>query len=406
MTLPLPVLAVPTRSLLSSRCRSIMTVDFEAAPDPRSAESVGDPTLIRLRSDLTALRRLGKQYDTVAGGGTEGVLRLVTPWLPVAEGRLQAAEGSPGDQARWRSLIDKVRASSEADLVTASMAARLLLRELVEAFLPGPSVREIADRVRRGIADGALPPGALLSRLRILADAGLTSASGARVDLALQDLAAEGLVVVRSSNRVLVAGPRKTYDQVTVAADLLRVLVSTGVYPLMSSLPIQPDLSRLLAAEMSAVSRALHWLHEEGYVSVQRSRRAVVRPVLPVLVSGPPTLEDLVRRLCRAAPSGTNLDRAGLRKSCRRAKVWWHRRSVPDAESLREVRQSLVASAAGLLPLAARRYPDSPDAHALLGYTATAALHDWPAEREIELWRLACVATAVLDVLDLAGDAA
>ncbi|MFH8255250.1 MULTISPECIES: GntR family transcriptional regulator [Streptomyces] len=405
MTPPLPVLVDPTRSLLSSRCRSIMTADFEAAPDPQNAEPVGDPTLIRLRSDLTALRRLGKQYDGKSGD-TEGVLRLVTPWLPVAEGRLQAAEGSPGDQARWQSLIDEVRASSEADFVTASSAARSLLRELVEAFLPGPSVSELADRVRRGITDGALPPGTLLSRLRILADAGLTSASGTRVDLALQDLAADGLVVVRHSNQVLVAGPRSTYDQVTVAADLLRALVSTGIYPLMSSLPVQQDLSRLLAAERSIVSRALHRLHEEGYLSVQHSRRAVVRPVPPAPVSGPPTLEDLVGRLRSAAPSGTSLDRAGLRKSCRRAKVWWHRRSAPDAESLREVRQSLVASAADLLPLAARRHPDDPDAHAVLGYTVTAALHDWPAEREIEVWRLACVATAVLDVLDLAGDAA
>ncbi|WP_051716999.1 GntR family transcriptional regulator [Streptomyces sp. NRRL F-5727] len=382
-----------------------MTADFEAAPDPQNAEPVGDPTLIRLRSDLAALRRLGKQYDRVSGGDAEGVLQLVAPWLPVAEGRLQAAEGSPSDQARWQSLIDEVRTSSEADFVRASSAARLLLRELTEAFLPGPSVSEIADRVRRGIADGVLPPGTLLSRLRILADAGLTSASGTRVDLALQDLAADGLVVVRHSNQVLVAG-RKTCDQVTVAADLLRTLVSTGIYPPLSSLPGQQDLSRLLAAERPIVSRALHRLHEEGYLSVQPSRRAVVRPVPPVPVSGPPTLEDLVRRLRSAAPSGTNLDRAGLRKSCRRAKVWWHRRSAPDAESLREVRQSLVASAADLLPLAARRRPDAPDAHAVLGYTVTAALHDWPAEREIEVWRLACVATAVLDVLDLAGDAA
>ncbi|MFJ4338696.1 GntR family transcriptional regulator [Streptomyces sp. NPDC088915] len=382
-----------------------MTADFEAAPDPQSAEPVGDPTLIRLRSDLAALGRLGKQYDTVSGGDTEGVLRLAAPWLPVAEGRLQAAEGSPADQARWRSLIDEVSASSEADFVTANLAARRLLRELVEAFLPGPSVREIADRVRRGIADGVLPPGTLLSRLRILADAGLTSASGTRVDLALQDLAADGLVMVRHSDQVLVAG-RKACDQVTIAADLLRALVSTGVYPLMSSLPGQQDLSRLLAAERSIVSRALHRLHEEGYLSVQTSRRAVVRPVPPVPVSGPPTLEDLVGRLRSAAPSGTNLDRAGLRKSCRRAKTWQHRRSAPDAESLREVRQSLVAAAADLLPLAARRHPGDPDAHAVLGYTVTAALHDWPAEREIEVWRLACVATAVLDVLDLAGDAA
>ncbi|MGW3514494.1 hypothetical protein [Streptomyces hydrogenans] len=199
------------------------------------------------------------------------------------------------------------------------------------------------------------------------------------------------------------AGPRSTYDQVTATAPLLRALVSTGIYPLMSSLPVQPDLSRLLAAERSVVSRALHRLHEEGYLSVQHSRRSVVRPVPPAPVNGPPTVEDLVGRLRSAAPSGTDLDRAGFRKSCRRAKVWWNRRSVPDAELLREVRQSLVASAADLLPLAARRHPD---AHAVLGYTVTAALHDWPVEREIEVWRLACVATAVLDVLDLAGDAA
>ncbi|MFC9489365.1 GntR family transcriptional regulator, partial [Streptomyces hydrogenans] len=107
------------------------------------------------------------------------------------------------------------------------------------------------------------------------------------------------------------AGPRSTYHQVTVAADLLRALVSTGIYPLMSSLPVQPDLSRLLAAERSVVSRALHRLHEEGYLSVQHSRRSVVRPVPPAPVDGPPTVEDLVGQLRSAAPSGTDLDRAG-----------------------------------------------------------------------------------------------
>ncbi|MFJ9795443.1 hypothetical protein [Streptomyces sp. NPDC101145] len=78
---------------------------------------------------------------------------------------------------------------------------------------------------------------------------------------------------------------------------------------------------------------------------------------------------------------------------------------VPDAESLRGVRESLVA-AAHLLPLTAHRHPDNPAAYTVLGLTVTTALHDWPVGREIEIWRPACVATTVLEVLGLAGDAA
>ncbi|BAU88098.1 gntR family transcriptional regulator [Streptomyces laurentii] len=383
-----------------------MTANTEAVPNSQKGDPIGNSVSIRLRSDLVALSRIERWHGRLSGGDTEGVLRVVTPWLQAAENHRRAAEGSPSDQVCWQDLIDQVRNSPEADFVSVSTAARLLLRDLAEAFLPGPSVSELADRIRMKITDGALPSGSLRSRVRIPAEAGLTSFARTRVDLALQDLAADGLIAVGHSYQAQVASPRKTCRQLAVATDLLRVLVSAGVYPPVSSLPTQQELSRLLVTEKPVVSRALHQLHEEGFLSVQQGLRAVVRPVPPAPVSAPPTLQSLVGRLRSAAPSSTDLDRAAIRASCHRAKVWWHRRLVPHTESLRNVRQSLVAAAADLLPLAARRHPNDPAAYAVLGLTVTAALHDLPAEREIEAWRLACVANAVLGVLDLAGDAA
>ncbi|WP_432114712.1 GntR family transcriptional regulator [Streptomyces sp. S1] len=378
----------------------------ETAPGLQDAGPVDTPTYSELRSVLTAVHRVSRTYDETDHGHSEEVLRLVEPWLPVAKDRMKAA-GSPADQGRWQDLVDEVQ--SGGDYVDAAAAARRLLRTLMEASRPGPSVREIVERLRAEIADGTRPPGSTVSRRRIRADVGLAPASESRVDLALQDLAAGGLVTVDSSNVARVADAdqnRPPRDRLDLAADLLRVLISSGTYPRMSPLPPRRELAQILTTERSIVSQVLHRLHGEEILSVYPGVGAVVRPVLPFPVSTPPAPEVLADRLWRAAPSGTDLDHARLRKSCLHTRSWWRNRAVPTCKSLRHARQILVAAAADLLPLVARRHPDDPAAHAVLRRTAVVALHDWPAQRDIEVWRIACLATAVLEVLTLADGAA
>ncbi|MFE6459237.1 GntR family transcriptional regulator [Streptomyces cinereoruber] len=375
-----------------------MIVELRTA-STQGAEPASGSMYHRLREELVAMSRI-REHDGVAE-----VLRLMTPWLPTAQDLLEAT-GSPSDRERWRRLVEEAQKADRSDFVAVSTAARILLRALLEASRPGPSVEEIADRLRRGIADGAYPPGSVLSRVRILRDVGLTKASESRADRAFQDLVAEGLITISLSKRVQVAGQGELPDQLALTTELLRALVVGGVYPPMSSLPTRPKLSQALATEKSITTRALRQLHDEGFLSVHRSAGSVVRPVAPVPVSAPPALEVLVGRLRSAASSGAPLTPADIRANCRSARAWWRQRSAPPAESLRRMRQVLVATAADLLPLAACRHPDDPSVHAVLRRTAVVALYDWPAELRIEVWRLACLATAVLEVLDLAGGAA
>lgn len=366
-------------------------------PDTESAYST-------LRSQLGAMHGVEATYDGVTGD-TEAVRRLVKRWLPLATARLEAAEGSPSDQDRWQALIDAPQ--HDTGFLRESSAARGLLRALMEASLPGPTAREIADRLRREIADGTRPPGSVVSRVRILADAGLASATDRRVELAVQDLVAENLLVVGSANRVRVAGPGEApCDHRVPAAGLLRALVSGGVYSPMSSLPTRRDLAKILAVGRPVVGQVLRQLHDEKVLSVPLGAGAVVRPLLPFPVSEPPALQGLAARLRAVAPSGTDLDHAGIRKMCRRARVWWHHGSAPGSESLRAMRQVLVAAAADLLPLAAHRHPDDPAVCAVLRRTAVTALHTWPEERDTTVWRTACLATAVLETLGLADGVA
>ncbi|MFE0772259.1 GntR family transcriptional regulator [Streptomyces sp. NPDC058861] len=374
----------------------------KTAPGLQDAGLAGTPTYSELRSVLAAVYRVGRAYDGTDRGHSEEVLRLVEPWLPVAKDRMKAA-GSPADQDRWQDLVDEVESRDNYG----DAAARGLLRALMEASRPGPSVREIAERLHAEIADGTRPPGSVLSRRRIRADVGLAPASESRVDLALQDLAAGGLVTVDPSNMARVVDQeRPPRDQLDLAADVLRVLISSGVYPRLSPLPKREELAQVLATKRPIVGQVLRRLHDEEILSVYPGVGVVVRPVLPFPVNTPPALENLADRLRRAAPSGTDLDHAGIRKSCQQARSWWHLRSAPTSESLRRARQILVAAAADLLPLIARRHPDDPVVHAVLRRTAVVALHDWPAQRDIEVWRAACLATAVLDVLTLADGAA
>ncbi|WP_093801706.1 GntR family transcriptional regulator [Streptomyces sp. Wb2n-11] len=171
-----------------------------------------EATYKQLRSELDALWRIGNRYDYTSND-VEAVRQLVEPWLPIAKARLEAATGSPSDQARWQSLVAAVERPSdevEPKFTTVSTPARGLVRalmDLMEATRPGPSAREITDRLRAAINDGTHPPGSMLSRMRITAEAGLTPASAERVELALQDLAAMGLVTVLPSKRIRVATP-------------------------------------------------------------------------------------------------------------------------------------------------------------------------------------------------------
>ncbi|MEU2232604.1 GntR family transcriptional regulator [Streptomyces vietnamensis] len=363
-----------------------------------------EPTYSQLRSTLTVLAHIGRRYDREHGGDVEAVREIVKPWLPVAEGWLREAAGSPSDQARWQALIEQARqvsVGSEQGFIEVSTAARRLVRALTEATRSGPRAQEIADRLRDAITTGAYPTGSMLSRVRTRLGFGVETASAQRVDLALQDLADGGLATILPSNVVRVAAQEPPCDPVDMVADWLRVLIAAGVYAPSSSLPKRQDLARILASPRHVVSAALQVLHDEGLLSVQRSTQPVVRPVPPFPLAGPPEVGSLITRLQRETPAGDGVTPSGLRQIARRTRAWQAGRTPPPSGPLHHAHEALLGAASRLLPLAAHRYPGETEVESVLRRAAITVLRDWPTDPGTRIWQVACLASAVLDVLDL-----
>ncbi|MEU8560568.1 GntR family transcriptional regulator [Streptomyces cyaneofuscatus] len=390
-----------------------MITETRTAPDVERTPPGGASKYQRLRAELGALQRTTARLtgDADTGADHEAIRAFMDPWLPSAEARLRDAGGSPSNRARWREIIAAARrpetdGETGPDTVALGIAARHLLRALMEAERSGPSVPEIADRVRQSIASGEYAPGSLLSAGRIAADTGCSAASVQRAELALRDLQAEDLVTVSSSNRIRVAGSKEVVDRAVQIAAWLRLLIQAGVYPPASPLPARTLLSRALVSAPPDVTSALRQLDKEKVLVCLRGTRPVVRPEPPFLVASPPEMASLLSRLGVAALPDTDLSHTGIREICHRAHSWWHSRITPHPETLHHTVRALTAAAEYLIPLAVRRYPDDPEVHATLRRAAVTALAVCSPDSDSQIWRAACLGAAVLEILNLAGDAA
>ncbi|MFF2650450.1 GntR family transcriptional regulator [Streptomyces sp. NPDC058045] len=372
-------------------------------------ESVGSEIVrTQLRGALLNFARLSSRFsmDLNSRGEREAVRGFIAPWVPAAEDRRKAS-GSPADEARWQKIIADVQPpEDEADLLSLTIAGRTLLRALLEALRPGPSVRAVADYVRASIANGAYPPGSSTSAGRIATEMGCPRAILGRVQLALADLEAEGLVTFPQPHRVRVGGEEaQPLDRVAQTADWLRLLIQAGVYLPAHPLPTRSVLGRALVTPEAIVTQAIGALHVEKIVTAYRGSRVIVRPELPFKAAEPPDLDRLVRRLEAAALPDADLRPTRIRELCQQSRTWWHTRFTPHPEVLTQTFRALVAAAAHLVPLAASRYPGYQEVQPVLRRTAVTALTELPQDSDTKVWRTAVLGAAVREVLILLPDA-
>ncbi|HBF84505.1 MAG TPA: GntR family transcriptional regulator [Streptomyces sp.] len=387
------------------------TDETRTAPHAESPGPEDEPAYEQLRQVMrefeTSTQSCAEFGDTTEGRAT--IRQFVVRWLPLAERHLREADGSPADQARWQELIADVQevaddATVGTDIATLAQNAWGLLDALAFTAIPGPSVQEIADGIREAIADGTYPRGILLAVRRIATDY-RPPASIRRVRLAARDLEAEGLIALSPSDHIRVVTREEATDRPEQIAAWLSVLIQAGVYPPGSKLPVLTDLSRALLSPPPFVSRALHLLHETDVVTHRHGMRTTVRVTLPFDAVTPPDVHSLLPMLWNVALPDVDLSHTGIRETCHRPHTWWRRRLTPHPDSLEHTLRALAAAAEYLLPLVAQLHPDNPEVHASLRRTAVTALAIRPPTSEGQVWRVACLGAAVLEVLHLAGDA-
>lgn len=368
----------------------------------------------RLRAALRELQKTAVRFS--AGPSTRGaeyraaVWALTEPWLPLAETRHRLAGGSPSDQHRWGQLITDARGlgpqASVSNPAEPPTITRSLLRALLEAERPGPRVAEIAERLRKLIADGTYPPGTSLSALHLSdeAEAAGIPAPVERVRLALRDLTAEGSAVTNGARRIWVAGGAEPVERPAQIAAWMRTLIQARVYPPQSPLPARLLLARDFLATARDTGAALHILGGEKVLNRSKAYRPIVRADLPFPVDpGPFDLGARVEQLRAKAVTGTTLLFSEVRAACQQVQVWWRVRHTPRPDVLERIFRTLITAAACAIPRVVELRPSAPDADvgAVLRRTAITALVDLPVDPLERLWRTACLATAVLQVLVL-----
>ncbi|MEV7279738.1 GntR family transcriptional regulator [Streptomyces sp. NPDC093111] len=367
-------------------------------------DSLAPPTILRLRSALLRVRHVAKDLPYRSTSqieqDREKVWALVEPWVPLAETRLQQAADSPSDRTRWQECIAGVqRPGAEGvpvpRLVNLGNAAICLLHALIEAEAAGPGVKVITDYVRTAITTGRYLPGTRLGPGRVADELALGRSSLIRVELAFQDLCGEGLVTFSSPGKWWVT----VHDRPVQIAALLRTLIRAGVYPPETHLPSLVPLARALVSSAPDVSAALRTLQEEGAVIRGSWVRPTVHPAPPFRVQPPCDPDVLVDRLRDVVAPDADLSPFGIRMACKQAQGWWRARISPEPTVLEHTRRCLTAATVHLI----EQGPDDREAHTRLRRAATLVLAGTSSDY---LWRTACLAVVVLEILDSTGGGA
>ncbi|MEU4486607.1 GntR family transcriptional regulator [Streptomyces purpurascens] len=373
-------------------------------PEPHD----GRPHYRQLRSSLVSLQRATTQFTGQTRTGSdrdrETVWNTVEVWLPLAAQRLREAEHSPSQKAHWQAMIRAARRPDPTclpgpDLVLLVSAARRLMRALMEAERPGPSVSAIADTVRRAITDGAHPPGSLLGARRIATQVGAPTVE--RVDLALQDLQREGLLNISPSKRVRVVGRAQRAERPEQIAEWLRYLIQSGVYPPYTVLPPLQPLARSLVSSTPDVTEALRLLAKQHILLIRRGHRALVLPDPPFPTAAPPDLDDLILALTRRATPDEQLTATDVLAACTQTHSWWASRTLPPPDKADVLIATLTAAVTRLVSRAAEHHCQDPEVRTILRRAAVTALKERPSDRWEQIWRTACLGTLVRDLYQL-----
>ncbi|MGW4442011.1 hypothetical protein [Streptomyces sp. NPDC004682] len=371
-------------------------------PPPLRAESA-DPAP-RLRGELV---RLGHATRTPELSATdrEKVRRVLNTWLPVAAAH-RDAQTSRSATALWSELISDVQDSDTGALrpITTSSVYRAqnLIRALLEATQRGPSVEELSDQIRKSVADGDYPPGLVMPMRKVAAEVGYTQSSVVRVELAVSDLQAEGLVTVEPYHRFRIVGAATTHRP-TRLADWLRVLIEGGVYPPSNPLPLVQQLARTISSSPQYVTLALRQLSDENLLHFEPGRRPSLRYSHPLIAGGGPTLEELISRVRRRAEAlpAPAPGHDPLRQVCQRLGLWWRTRHMPQPAELDQALVRLIAAVEPLIRSSVARHPHDPRVQSIVRRAALTASAPPPNDLDLRMWRAACLSTAVRELLDL-----
>ncbi|GFN02131.1 hypothetical protein Smic_06870 [Streptomyces microflavus] len=133
--------------------------------------------------------------------------------------------------------------------------------------------------------------------------------------------------------------------------------------------------------------------------------RAVVVRDPGFAVAAPLALTTVGLRLTLAGSAGSDTSPQRVRETCRRARSWCHHRITPAPGRVPHTHRTLTSMAAHLIP-APHAHHQTPQAEATMRRAAVTALAPQPDDPQEQLRRTACLAAAVLELQDLAGDSA
>ncbi|MGI5262362.1 GntR family transcriptional regulator [Streptomyces angustmyceticus] len=363
-----------------------------------------------LRADQLSLRRLGGEKAAASSAAVfdahDGVDRHTGPWLLLAERRRQDAAGSPADAARWDRLIAAAARRAPTDLSYESLVVRVgsardLLRALAETLSPKVPVVEVARSIKQRITSGAYPPGAALAPGRVAVDLGVPLQS---VQLALSDLADSGVVEwqANSNCRARVPGAHRCGDRTRQIAQLLRALITGGVYRPGTALPGRQELGRKLVAPPQQLIIAARLLEKEGLLERDDRRRLIVRPDAVERTSSP--------QLPEPTRNGKSLRHDEIKEAAGKVRRWWVTRGSPAPAALEQVIDQLGVAAHQLVDRA--RYgalaPSTTDEEleSLIARTAITAAAVHQPSFEPRQWVAACLAASLLDLQTLVDQGA
>ncbi|MDJ1136281.1 GntR family transcriptional regulator [Streptomyces iconiensis] len=381
------------------------------ANDPQALESG------RRRDLSSTVRKLSFTHGPMAMRSTAAVLNgydraytYIAEWLPLARERREGAGGSPADQARWDRLMAAVvrpegrKDTSYEGLIVLTNNGRELLHALAETESPSPPVEQIARHIRNSLKNGTYPPGALLPVGRIATRLGAPHSS---VRLALADLAASGTVEMHNEGRARVPGVDRHRNLPGQIAAWLRTLIASDVLPIGKRLPSRAELSRIVVTNAQPVNEALQILAGEQVIKFGPSLRPFVPPGTRI-PEEPDTSAACASQLqpAQQLDDDSDLRPSAIRESVRKAHTWWRRRLSPHPASLEHcighlcaARQHLTPSALATDARLSAHASGTPRAVARRALVTEAALQDPAAD--LRIWRTACLATAVNDLLRL-----
>ncbi|MEU7017241.1 GntR family transcriptional regulator [Streptomyces sp. NPDC046385] len=352
-----------------------------------------------LRSALARVHGTAKprphRTDAETERDRQKIWALVEPWLARAAACRDEAHASPTDRARWDGLIAGVpqpapNVRSVPQLGPFASAAASLLRALMDAETPGPSVGQIADHVRAAIKDGTYLPGTRLAAGRIVAEMNGARTLTGRAELAFQDLQSEGLVT-RSSAGSWWADVQ--VDRPSQIATLLRLLIQARAYPPGDPLPPSIALARSLISSTSDVSAAVRRLRDEGSVVSSPGFGTRVCATPPFTVPHAVARDALISQL-RTLTVSSHLSDSGIKERCVQAQGWWRKRISPPAAIMEYTRGVLIAAVLHLLPQVS--HEAAADHYLRRAATLVFESADTPADR---LWLTACLAAVVVELL-------